>query len=169
MPAATTLHYVFKRLDVPAFEAALNAWAARALAPDEEQLVLHGKALRGSHGEEWPGVCLVAVSAAAAGLGDRRQRGVRTREEQAPTEEEREQAKQEAELSVAPRLLRQVAKAGALRGRLVSGDALSGQKALCRQIRRAGGDSLLAVKGNQPTLLEHVSVLFRDPLRVSAS
>src|SRR5260370_34431644 len=31
MPAATTLHYVFKRLDVVSFEAALTAWAAQAL------------------------------------------------------------------------------------------------------------------------------------------
>jgi predicted transposase YbfD/YdcC len=88
---------------------------------------------------------------------------VRTNEEQAQTEEDREQAKQEAELSVAPRLLRQVAQAGALRGRLVSGDALYCQKTLCRQIHQAGGDYLFAVKGNQPTLLEHIALLFTDP------
>ncbi len=33
MPAATTLHYAFKRLDVAGFEAALQAWALAALAP----------------------------------------------------------------------------------------------------------------------------------------
>src|SRR5258705_3757705 len=31
MPAATTLHYAFKRLDIAGFEAALQEWAARAL------------------------------------------------------------------------------------------------------------------------------------------
>jgi hypothetical protein len=51
-----------------------------------------------------------------------RKRGVRTKEEQAATAEERARAKQEAELSVAPRLLRGVGPL--LRGRLVSGDAL---------------------------------------------
>jgi predicted transposase YbfD/YdcC len=90
-----------------------------------------------------------------------RKRGVRTREEQATTAEEREGAKAEAELSVAPRLLRQVAPQ--IRGRLVSGDALYCQKALCRQIRQAGGDYLFAVKANQPDLLDDVALLFHWP------
>ena len=51
MPGSTTLHYVFKRLAVDAYEAELQAWAAQALDPGE-QLVLDGKALRGIHGEE---------------------------------------------------------------------------------------------------------------------
>jgi predicted transposase YbfD/YdcC len=64
-------------------------------------------------------------------------------------------------LSVAPRLLRQAAHQ--IRGRLVSGDALYCQKALCRQIRQAGGDYLFAVKANQPDLLDDVALLFRLP------
>jgi len=79
----------------------------------------------------------------------------------ATTPEEREQAKQEAELSVAPRLLAQVAPL--LPGRLVSGDALYCQKALSRQVRAAGGDYLFAIKGNQPNLLDDVTLLFREP------
>ena len=79
----------------------------------------------------------------------------------AQTDEERAPAKQEAELSVAPRLLAQVQPL--MRGRLVSRDALDCQKALCRQIRQAGGDSLLAVKANQPNLLADVTLLFADP------
>lgn len=50
-----------------------------------------------------------------------------------------------------------------LRGRLVSGDALYCQKALCRQLREAGADYLLAVKANQPDLLDDVALLFSDP------
>jgi len=68
MPAATTLHYAFKRLDTAGFEAALQAWAARALGTADRQVVLDGKALRGIHGEELPGVRLVAVYAPEAGL-----------------------------------------------------------------------------------------------------
>jgi hypothetical protein len=71
MPAATTLHYVFKRLDVAGFEAALQAWAVQTLQTRDsrtQQLVLDGKALRGIHGEELPGVRLVAVYAPEAGL-----------------------------------------------------------------------------------------------------
>src|SRR5260370_35212970 len=90
-----------------------------------------------------------------------RQRGVRTKEEQAETAEERAQAKQDAELRVAPRLLERVRPL--LRGRLVSGGGLSCQQALCRQIREAKGDYLFAVKANQPDLLDDVTLLFRDP------
>jgi hypothetical protein len=60
-PAIPTRHDVFKRLDVPAFEAVLTAWAAQALRKADRQLVLDGKALRGIHGAELPGVRLVAV------------------------------------------------------------------------------------------------------------
>jgi hypothetical protein len=67
MPGITTLHYVFKRLAVDAYEAELQAWATQALHPGE-QLVLDGKALRGIHGEELPGVRLVALYASEAGL-----------------------------------------------------------------------------------------------------
>jgi predicted transposase YbfD/YdcC len=92
-----------------------------------------------------------------------RKRGVRTLEELAPTEEERAAAKQEAELSVAPRLLAQAHPH--LAGRVVSGDALYCQQAVCRQLRAAGADYLFAVKANQPDLLEDVTLLFRDPPR----
>ena len=57
MPASTTRQDVFKRLDGLAFEAVLSAWAAQALDPGE-QLGLDGKARRGIHGEELPGVRL---------------------------------------------------------------------------------------------------------------
>ena len=67
-PAATTLHYVFKRLDVARFEAALQSWAAATLDGRTQQLVQGGKALRGIHGEELPGGRLVALYAPEAGL-----------------------------------------------------------------------------------------------------
>lgn len=67
MPGVTTLHYVFKRLEVAAFETALQTWAAQTLDAATQQLVLDGKALRGIHGEELPGVRLVALYAPEAG------------------------------------------------------------------------------------------------------
>lgn len=88
-------------------------------------------------------------------------RGVRTKEERAETDEARAQAKQEAELSVAPRLLEQVRPL--LGGRVVSGDALYCQKTLCRQLRAAGAHYLFAVKDNQPSLHEDIVLLFIDP------
>jgi DDE family transposase len=68
MPAATTLHYVFKRLDVEHFEATLQTWASETLDGRSQQVVLDGKALRGIHGDELPGVRLVAAYAPEAGL-----------------------------------------------------------------------------------------------------
>lgn len=66
-PAVSTLHLVFRDLDAAAFEAALGQWA-RANLGAEEAIALDGKGLRGIHGEELPGVRLVAAYADGAGL-----------------------------------------------------------------------------------------------------
>lgn len=64
-PAVTTLHYTFKTLDVAAFEAALSRWACQR--PGGAALAIDGKGLRGIHGEELPGVRLVAIYDVEAG------------------------------------------------------------------------------------------------------
>jgi DDE_Tnp_1-associated len=68
MPGITTLHDVFKRREGEAFEAEVPAWAAPTLDARTQQLVRDGKALRGIHGEELPGVRVVALDAPEAGL-----------------------------------------------------------------------------------------------------
>jgi predicted transposase YbfD/YdcC len=50
-----------------------------------------------------------------------------------------------------------------LHGRVVTGDALFCQRAVCAQILRQGGDYFFAVKENQPTLLEEVRTVFAEP------
>ena len=71
-PSVSTLHEVFKTVDVVAFEAALAQWAQAALAPSSSSssraIALDGKALRGIHGEELPGVRLVAAYDVETGL-----------------------------------------------------------------------------------------------------
>ena len=81
-PAVATLHYTFAALDVEAFEAALQQWAQRVAAAEAEDprggraprrrmprpLALDGKGLRGIHGEELPGVRLVALYDVQAGV-----------------------------------------------------------------------------------------------------
>jgi predicted transposase YbfD/YdcC len=69
------------------------------------------------------------------------------------------QEKAQAELSLAPDLLRRLP----LRGRLVTGDALYCQHALCEQIRQARGHYLFVIKANQPELLAEVTLLFDRP------
>ena len=61
-PAVSSLHELFKRLDVEAFEEAVAVWSQSYLGP-KEAIAVDGKALRGIHGEELPGVQLVAAYA----------------------------------------------------------------------------------------------------------
>ena len=65
----------------------------------------------------------------------------------------------EIELSVTPGVLTAVS----LGGLLVTGDALYCYRALCQQIRSAGGDYQVVVKRNQPRLHADVSLLFTAP------
>lgn len=62
------LHLIFKELDVEAFEATLRAWVQRNLGDGEGAIAIDGKGLRGIHGEQLPGVRLVAAYATRAGL-----------------------------------------------------------------------------------------------------
>ena len=67
-PCAATLHHVFRRLDVDAFESVLGRWAQDCLGEGEVTIAIDGKALRGIHGGELPGVRLVAAYAGESGL-----------------------------------------------------------------------------------------------------
>lgn len=66
-PSVATLHRVFKRLDIVRFEGALRDWSQNNLG-DEEAIALDGKGLLGIHGEELPGVRLLAAYAPESGL-----------------------------------------------------------------------------------------------------
>jgi Transposase DDE domain len=121
-----TLHRAFRALDHAAFERVVTDWfAAQGRAPDEA-LAIDGKTLRGIHGEEIPGVHLVAafahqtrvalVQAATVGKGHELA-GV--------------QAVLAAVLAALPTRL--------LAGRVVTGDALLASRAWCQQIVRKGG------------------------------
>ena len=67
-PCVATLHHVFRRLDADAFEAALGRWAQECLGEGKATIAIDGKALRGIHGGELPGVRLVAAYAGESGL-----------------------------------------------------------------------------------------------------
>jgi predicted transposase YbfD/YdcC len=62
----------------------------------------------------------------------------------------------EAELTIASEVIRQID----WQGRVLTGDALYCQQALCTQVVEAGGEYLLSVKKNQPTLLADSMQLF---------
>jgi predicted transposase YbfD/YdcC len=71
---------------------------------------------------------------------------------------EQAQDKVEAELTMAPRVIAQLD----WQGRVLTGDALSCQRELCQQVLDRGGDYLLTVRGNQPSLSRHLLRTF-DP------
>ena len=60
-PAVSTLHNVFSTMDADAFELALGEWVLARMGTEEEAIAIDGKALRGIHGDELPGVRLVAA------------------------------------------------------------------------------------------------------------
>ena len=131
-PGVATFHRVFKDLDVDAFEAALREWLINSGLERGEALSLDGKTLRGIHGQEIPGVHLVSAYAAGSGAV--------LAQVAAPGKGQ--------ELAAARKVLGQVP----LEGRVVVADALLRQREVCRQIVAGGGDYLLPVKENQPTL-----------------
>ena len=61
-----------------------------------------------------------------------------------------------AELATAPALIARLD----WQGRVLTGDALYCQRALCQQVVDAGGDYLVLVKGNQPQLHRDLATLF---------
>ena len=50
-----------------------------------------------------------------------------------------------------------------LHGRIISADALYAQTSFCHEVIAAGGDYLLCVKRNQPTLSEDLALFLREP------
>jgi hypothetical protein len=121
-PSGPTIHRVFRHLDQVAFERVLGQWFAEQGLQAEEAIAIDGKTLRGIHGEEVPGVHLVAAFA----------HQTRTVLAQAATEGKgHELAGVQAVLAALPARL--------LSGHVVTGDALLAQRALCRQIIAKGG------------------------------
>lgn len=139
-PCVATLHRVFKGLDVAAFERAVGEWLAQIGVKPDEPLSVDGKTLRGIHGEEIAGVRLVSAYASQAGMV--------LAEIAAPGKGQ--------ELAAAKEVLGQVS----LQDRVVLGDALLTQREVCEQIVSGGGEYLLPVKGNQPTLRKDLEAAF---------
>jgi len=64
------------------------------------------------------------------------------------------------EITAVPKLLEMLS----LKGTIVTTDALNGQRAIAQQIVDQGGDYVLALKGNQGTLHDDVSLYLDDPV-----
>jgi DDE_Tnp_1-associated len=126
-PSYPTIHRVFKGLDVAAFERVLGEWLrSTGLNPSDasgpEVLAIDGKSLRGIHGEEIPGVHLVALySVRAQAVLAQTDAGGKGRE-----------------LNAVKALLGAVPPEG-LSGAVVTGDALQAQREVCDAVTAKGG------------------------------
>ena len=67
-PTVSTIHLVFKALDVATFERLVGQWATAQFGDRASVVALDGKGLRGIHGEHLPAVRLVAGLLVEPGL-----------------------------------------------------------------------------------------------------
>jgi hypothetical protein len=136
-PTKSTLSVLFRALDVAAFEAALSRWVASRLgegaaAAEGLHVCIDGKTARGSRDGEASGRHLVAAYAPAAQAVLAQVRvDAKTNEHKAALEL----------LGVLP-----------VKGRVFTGDATFCQRDVAEQIVEGGGDYVLFVKDNQPSL-----------------
>ena len=149
LPCVGTFHYLFKAVDVSAFEAALTAWMLAQGASDISHRVLNldGKTLRGTQGDRVPGVHLVAAYAGFLGTAlAQLQVDVKTNEHKAAL---------------------QLLKLIPMKGTLVTGDALFAQRDLSQEVIDLEGDYFFTVKDNQATLKQNILDAFEAPVSPS--
>jgi predicted transposase YbfD/YdcC len=139
IPSHDTFRYVFSRLDPLAFQQCFGSWiSALSQATDLKLIAVDGKALRDSLDRAHGKAALHLVSAWAT-------------ENHLTLGQVATDAKSN-EITAIPRLLALLDLAGAI----VTIDAMGCQKDIAAQVREAGADYLLAVKENQPRLLEDI-------------
>jgi predicted transposase YbfD/YdcC len=158
-PCQSTLQRLLRRLDADALAARLTACFRACAAPEPaaaaQGVAIDGKAQRGRlRFATAPEPLVHALSAFC------HEAGVVLAHEPIAAGAD----KAEAELTVAPALLARID----WRGRVLTGDALFCQTALCAQVQTAGGDYLLVVKENQGTLFRDIQLLFDPPATVPA-
>jgi hypothetical protein len=139
-----TYSRVFRRIDVAAFEAAVSRWIVARLSPqDAHHLAIDGKTLCGSRDGQIPAVHLLCAYApeVQAVLAQLRV-DAKTNEHKAALEL----------LGVLP-----------LKGKVITGDAMFTHRDVCAAIIEGGGDYILPVKDNQPTLRADIEAAFAEP------
>jgi predicted transposase YbfD/YdcC len=146
VPSHDTFNRVFARLDPDAFEACFTAWAAALAGGSGGKLIaIDGKAIRRSfeHGWDKSGMAhlvsafvadnrLVFSQVAVDGKGN--------------------------EITAIPNLLALLD----LRGATVTADAMGCQRAVAERVVAGGGDYVLALKENQPTLHAKVKAMLDE-------
>jgi len=148
VPCGRWLTIMMNRIDPTLFSACFTAWVRETWPDHADFIAIDGKTSRRSHdrGEDLPPLHMVSAFATSRRLvlG---QEAVREKSN---------------ELTAIPALLRRLAAGTAITGALVTIDAIACNATIAQAILDAGADYLLAVKGNQPTLLAEIELLFED-------
>jgi predicted transposase YbfD/YdcC len=145
IPSHDTFERVFDLLDPQAFQAGFRDWMqALHEALGLSQIAIDGKTLRGSARGDLKGLHLVSAWATANGLS-LGQVAV---------------AEKSNEIPAIPQLLELLD----INGALVTIDAMGCQKEIAAKIVERGGDYVLTVKDNQPTLLDEIQKCFEETL-----
>jgi predicted transposase YbfD/YdcC len=147
IPSHDTLERVFDRLDPQAFQACFRQWVeALAQSLDLGHIAIDGKALRrsGNAPKGWAPLHVVSAWATQAHLT----LGQVTVDDKSN------------EITAIPRLLELLDLTGAL----VTIDAMGCQREIARKVVQGGGDYVLAVKDNQPHLLEDIQAVIGQAL-----
>jgi predicted transposase YbfD/YdcC len=148
VPGARWLTLLMNRIDPALFSACFTAWV-REVWPDRAELIaIDGKTSRRSHNRRAGKAPLHLVSAFA------------TTGRLVLGQEAVEEASNET--SAIPILLERLAEGGALKGAIVTIDAIACNPTIAASIIDAGADYLLAVKANQPTLRAEIETFFAD-------
>ena len=145
VPSHDTFSRLFRQLDPAQFRATFQRFMARFSQQCQGVVAIDGKVLRRSFDRASEKSALHMVSAWGC-----EQRLVLA---QIPTD-----AKSN-EITAVPKLLAMLA----LKGTIVTTDALNCQRTIAQQIVDQNGDYALALKGNQPTLHDDVVRFFDDP------
>ena len=142
IPSHDTFERVFRVLDPKRFETVFRQWVGGIVTALGGQMAIDGKTLCGSADAGAPPAHMVSAFATNFGLALGQERV----------------AGKSNEITAIPVLL----DARYLKGFLVSIDAMGCQKEIAARIVEKGGDYLLAVKGNQPSLLTGIENAFMD-------
>jgi hypothetical protein len=136
---------VFRRLAVADFEARVGRWVRGRLGPgDAPPIAIDGKAARGSRDGAAPGVHLLSAYAPEVKAVPAQLRvDAKTNEHKAALEL----------LGISP-----------VKGKVVTGDAIFTHRDVCAEVIDGGGDYVLPVKDNQPTLAQGIAAAFAEPL-----
>lgn len=144
IPSHDTIARVFRRLKPGAFQERFLQWTSALCEKlGLKHVAIDGKTLRRSHDRNSAKKALHSVSAWS--VENHLSLGQETVDEKSN------------EITAIPELL----KILELQGAIVTIDAMGCQKEIAKQIRDAGGDYVLAVKGNQPLLFEAIKEHFQ--------